>query len=446
MLTIAGPASRFCDGLSRRSFLQVGGLALGGLSLPQLLRAEAGAPGRRSHKAIIMVYLPGGPPHLDLYDPKPEAPAEIRGEFRPIRTAVPGVQICEHLPRLAALMDRLVLVRTVTGAVDEHAAHLCLTGRPLQGPQPSGGWPSFGTVVGRALGPADRSVPPTVDLSPRMEHAPYNDPGPGFLGVGHAAFRPSGGTMQDMVLRGMTLNRLGDRRALLASFDRLRRDLDASGAMRGMDAFNLQALDVLTSVKLIEALDLSREDARVRDRYGKGDPRVEPTLKAAPRLMEPLLAARRLVEAGARCVTVAFGAWDWHEKLFVNLKEDLPLFDRGMSALIEDLHQRGLDRDVTVVAWGEFGRTPRVNGAAGRDHWPAVSCALLAGGGMRTGQVIGATNRLGERPRERPVHVLEILATLYDRAGVELDRLTYTDLSGRPHALLDGHQPIRELA
>src|SRR5262249_22110875 len=318
-------------------------------------------------KAIIMVYLPGGPSHLDMFDLKPEAPAGTRGGFKPIRTRVPGIQVCELLPRLAAAMDKLVLIRSITGAVDEHAAHLCLPGRPLQGPQPAGGWPSYGSVVAKVLGPADRAVPPSVNLSPRMEHDPYNDTGPGFLGVGHASFRPSGGALRDLVLRGVRLEQLDNRRALLTSFDRLRRDLDTSGILRGLDAFHQQALNVLTSPKLLEALDLSREDVRVRERYGKGDPRVEPTLKAAPRLMEPLLAARRLVEAGARCVTVAFGAWDWHDKLFINLKDDLPLFDRGISALVEDLHQRGLDKDVLVLAWGEFGRSPRINPGAGRD-------------------------------------------------------------------------------
>src|SRR5262249_24374119 len=217
------------------------------------------------------------------------------------------------------------------------------------------------------------------------------------------------------------------------------------GATRGMDSFHVQALGVLTSRKLLDALDLSREDPRVCRQYGKGDPRVEPTLKAAPRVLEPLLAARRLVEAGARCVTVAFGAWDWHEKNFVNLKEDLPLFDQGVAALVRDLDQRGLDQDVSVVAWGEFGRSPRINNTAGRDHWPAVSCALLAGGGMRTGQVIGETNRLGEVPRERPVHFLEVLATLYDRAGLDTRQLTVPDLSGRPRSLIEEYKPIAEL-
>jgi hypothetical protein len=380
-----------------------------------------------------------------MFDPKPAAPLDVRGPFRLIRTRVPGVHMAEHLPRLAAVMDKLALIRSITGGVDEHASHICLTGRTLQGTQPPGGWPSYGSVVAKLLGPADRAVPPAVNLALPMEHQPYNDSGPGFLGAGHPSFRTSGRAKRDLVLRGVSLERLGDRRALRASFDGMRRGLDARGATRGMDSFHEQALGVLTSRKLLDALDLTREDPRVCRAYGKGDPRVEPTLKAAPRLLEPFLAARRLVEAGVRCVTVAFGAWDWHEKNFVNLKEDLPLLDRGVAALVHDLHQRGLDQDVSVLAWGEFGRSPRINKGAGRDHWPAVSSALLAGGGMPMGQVIGETNRLGEVPRERPVHFLEVLATLYDRVGLDVRQMTVPDMSGRPRSLLEDYKPIAEL-
>jgi hypothetical protein len=349
------------------------------------------------------------------------------------------------LPRLAALMDKLAVIRSITGAVDEHASHICLTGWSLQGPQPAGGWPSFGSVVSKLLGPSDRSVPPFIGVSAKMEHMPYDDPGPGFLGAAHALYPAQGEGKRDLVLQDITLERLGDRRALLAGFDRLRRNLDSGGMMRGMDSFHQQAFGVLTSRRLAEALDLTREDPRVRDRYGRGDPRVEPTLKAAPRMMEPLLLARRLVEAGARCVTVAFGAWDWHEKNFVNLKLDLPMFDQGVAALVSDLHERDLDQDVAVLAWGEFGRSPRVNKATGRDHWPAVSCALLAGGGLRTGQVIGSTNRLGEFPRDRPVHVQEVLATLYVHLGLDIRRIAFPDLSGRPRYLIEDYSPMPEL-
>jgi uncharacterized protein (DUF1501 family) len=214
--------------------------------------------------------------------------------------------------------------------------------------------------------------------------------------------------------------------------------------MEGLDAFNQQAFGVLTSSKLLHALDLGREDQRIVERYGKGDPK--PHGDAAPMLTEQFLMARRLVEAGARVVTVAFGFWDYHGKNFDNARKDLPLLDRGVTALVQDLHERGLDKDVSVIVWGEFGRTPTINKDGGRDHWPRVSCALLAGGGMKTGQVIGATDRLGGEASERPVHFQEVFATLYHRLGIDVNKATIEDLTGRPQFLVDNnHQPMREL-
>jgi len=443
MLSIYGTNSRFCDGVSRRNFIRIGALALGGLSLPNLLRAEGQAGIRRSHKAVIMIYLPGGPPHQDLFDIKTEAPSEIRGEFKPIATNVPGIRICEHLPRLASIMDKLAIVRSISNAIDDHSDFACLTGRPKRNPPP-GGWPEFGSVVSKVQGAIDPAVPLFIGLEPTMQHRPYNDSGPGFLGVGHRSFRPQGEGKSDMVLNGVTLDRLANRRALLRGFDRFRRDVDASGLMDGMDSFNEQAMGVLTSSKLLEALDYQKEDPRVIERYGKGDAR--PRGDAAPRLTEQFLIARRLVEAGARCVTVAFGFWDYHSHNFQTARQDLPLLDRGLSALVTDLHDRGLDQDVSVVAWGEFGRTPVINKDAGRDHWPRVSCAVLAGGGMKTGQVIGATDRLGGEVADRPVQFGEVFATLYHNLGIDPNRTTITDLSGRPQYLVDGGlQPMREL-
>lgn len=444
MLTLYGQPYRLCDAVTRRAFLKIGGLALGGLSLADLLRAEAEAGVRGSHKAVIMVFLPGGPAHLDLYDLKPNAPAEVRGEFRPIKTNVPGIEICEHLPRLAGIMDKLVVIRSLVGATDDHASHLCLTGYGRQGPQPSGNWPNVGSVVSKLQGPADPTVPPFVALAARMLHPPYNDSGPGFLGLSHAGFLPDGECRANMALKTLSLERLQERRALLSSFDRLRRDLDATGTASAMDAFCRQAFEVLTSSKLRDALDLSREDPRVRERYGAGTAELIPAFNAAPRLTQQFLIARRLVEAGARCVTLAFGAWDWHDANFVGLKGQLPYLDQGVSALVEDLHARGLDKDVSVVVWGEMGRTPRINKNAGRDHWPAVSCALLAGGGMHAGQVIGSTNGTGEAVQDQPVHFLDVFATLYRNLGLDTSK-TLTDLAGRPQFLVDHHQPIREL-
>jgi hypothetical protein len=443
MLRIDGSGSRFCDGISRRNFLKIGALGLGGFALPELLRSEAALGQRPGHKAVIMIFLPGGPSHQDMFDLKMNAPLEIRGEFKPISTNVPGIQICEHLPQLAKTMDKMVVIRSMVGAEDNHYAFQCLTGRHMRN-QPPGGWPALGSVLSKVQGPVNPSVPPFIGLSPKMGHVPWSDAGtPGFLGISHAPFKPEGAGKSDMVLNGVTLDRLSDRKALLDGFDRFRRDVDASGLMEGLDSFNQQAFGMLTSSRLLEALDLEREDANVRERYGKGDPKNRDD--GGPKLMEHFLVARRLVEAGARCVTLAFSRWDHHGDNFGALRQDLPLLDQGLSALIEDLHQRGLDKDVSVVVWGEFGRTPIINKDGGRDHWPRVSCAVLAGGGMKTGQVIGATDRLGGEAVERPVHFGEVFATLYHNLGLDLNKVAVTDLSGRPQFLVDGYQPLREV-
>ncbi len=445
MLTIAGTSSsKFCDGVSRRDFLRIGSLAFGGLALPQLLQAEQLAGIRKSHKAVIMIYLVGAPPHQDMFDLKMDAPMEIRGPHRPIRTNVPGIQISEHMPRCAAIMDKLVPIRTMYGSPNgDHDSFICYTGRPVP-TQPPGGWPSMGAVLSKLRGPTEPTIPPFVGLAPKAGHPPYGSPGhPGFLGPTHSAFRPDGPGLGDLKLNGVTLDRLSDRKALLTGFDNFRRDVDGSGAVEGMDSFQQQAFSILTSSKLLEALDVSREPAKVRERYGKGDPKNYGD--GAPRNCEQFLIARRLVEAGARCVTLNFGRWDFHSNNHSELLTHLPLFDQAMSALVEDLHERGLDKDVAVVAWGEFGRTPQINADAGRDHWPQVGCALLAGGGMKTGQVIGATDRLGGEIADRGVHFGEVFATLYHQLGLDPNRVTLPDLSGRPQYLVDGWPPMREL-
>jgi hypothetical protein len=448
MLTILGPSptekTRFCDGLTRRSFLRIGGLALGGLSMPQLLRAEAKSGPAKSNKAIIMIFLPGGPPHQDMFDLKRDAPAEIRGEFQPIETNVPGIEICEHLPRMAAMMDKLVPIRSIYGSSGDHDAHQCMTGYSRRDRQPPGGRPGLGSYISRLQGPVDPSVPPFVALQPKMGEMRWAECGqPGFLGPAHAAFKPDGEGLANMVLQGVTLDRLRDRQSILANFDNFRRDADSSGVMSGMDAFNQRAFDVLTSSKLRDALDLEREDQRLRDRYGRGT--AENHADGGPRLLDQFLLARRLVEAGVRCVTIGYSRWDWHSQNFDTARKELPMLDQGVTALVEDLDNRGMLDDVTVVVWGEFGRTPRINKNGGRDHWPQVSCALLAGGGMRTGQVIGSTNRLGEVPKDRPVHFQEVFATMYHNLGIDVQNTTLIDHAGRPQYLVDIRQPIREL-
>lgn len=436
---------RLCDGISRRDFIKIGGLSLGGLSLPQLLHAEQLAGIRKSHKAVIMIYLAGAPPHQDMFDLKMDAPLEIRGPHRPAKTNVPGIQISEHMPYCAKIMDKLVPIRTMYGSPSgDHDSFICYTGRPVT-KQPPGGWPSMGSVLSKLQGPADPAIPAFVGLAPKAGHPPYGSPGhPGYLGAAQSAFRPNGGPgMDDLKLNGVTLERLADRRALLASFDSLRRNLDASGAVQELDGFTQAAFNILTSSKLMDALDLSKEPHKVRERYGTGDPKNYGD--GAPRNCEHFLMARRLVEAGVRCVTLNFGRWDFHSNNHSELLTHLPLFDQGMSALVEDLHQRGLEKDVAVVAWGEFGRTPQINKDGGRDHWPQLGCALLAGGGMKTGQVIGATDRLGGEITERGVHFGEVFATLYHQLGIDPNRVTLPDLSGRPQYLVDGWQPMPEL-
>lgn len=450
MLTLLGrPGSRgMCDGISRRNFLRIGGLGLAGLSLPQLLKAEA-ATGKRG-KSVIMIYLVGGPPHQDMFDLKPEAPPEIAGPWRPIHTNVPGMEICEAFPRLARMADKLVTIRSIVDSQPGHDAYQVFNGHHPRTPKPSGGWPQLGSVVARLQGSTQATTPPYISLCYTCSHGPYNEPGPGFLGPAYNPFRPTGPTRDDMVLNGISLERLADRRKLLQSIDGFRRDVDASGMMNGMDAFTQQAMSLLTSSKLADALDLSKEDPEVVERYGTGDPTKFMDGNGAPRVPQSLLLARRLIEAGARIVTLNYSKWDWHggknNSIFKREAEDFPAFDQCVSALVEDLHQRGLADDCTVIIWGEFGRTPKINEQVGRDHWPRVNCALLAGGGMRTGQVIGSTDRLGGEVASRPVTFSEIYATLYHNLGIDTRTTTLDDLAGRPQYLLDQTvSPLPEL-
>jgi hypothetical protein len=442
--------------LSRRSFLQIGSFGLAGLTLPQLLKAESQAGRAASTKSVILIYLVGGPPHQDMFDLKPNAPKEIAGPWRPTATNVTGIQICEAFPRLARMMDTLVVVRSLVGNQSDHDAVQVFNGHHPRKSTASGGWPQFGSVVSKMQGPADRAVPPFISLCYTCTHGPYNEPGPGFLGPALAPFRPLGPSRDDMALRGVAVDQLADRKTLLRSFDTLRREIDATGTMQGMDHFTQQAFGLLTSSKLANALDLSREDPRVVARYGTGNPKIFMDGNGAPRVPQSLLMARRLIEAGARVVTLNYSKWDWHggknvegqadNSIFLREAEDFPVFDQCVSALVEDLHQRGLDRDCTVIIMGEFGRTPKISAQVGRDHWPQVNCALLVGGGMKTGHVIGATDRIGGEAIARPVTFGELYATLYHNLGIEVNQTTLLDLNGRPQYLVeDQARPLHEL-
>ncbi len=472
MLNLSSPTFRQGNRLTRRAWLQIGGLAMGGLALPGLLRAQAQAPpgrlgGQKPIKGVIMVLLPGGPTHLDTFDPKPEAPAEIRGEFRPIATNVPGIQICEHLPRLARLADKLTIIRSLVGFRDDHNTHWCSTGweshppmdaSPIVAGFPAGDWPSLGSVLSRKLGPRVVGVPPAVDLTPKDADARFILRTPptqaGYLGVAHAGFEVQAVDRHNITLDGIDPRRLADRRSMLASFDGFRRQMDTTTS-DGIDIYQRQAFEVLTSSRLAQALDLSREDAATRSLYGLG--RAYPDERGGNTHLDQFLLARRVIEAGARCVTLAFSRWpfgrvlrgdhnwDWHKDLFPEARMTLPLLDLGLSALIQDLHQRNLLDEIAIVVWGEFGRTPRINGNGGRDHWPKVMSALVAGGGLRTGQVLGSTSRWGEEPRTRPVHFRDVFATLYQRLGIDIATTQFTDLSGRPQYLVGEHRVVAEL-
>ena len=464
------PETQSTDGsrMSRRCWLRIGGLAMGGLALPDILRAEAKSSQPRGIKGVILVLLPGGPTHLDTFDPKPDAPAEIRGEFRPIATNVPGIAICEHLPRLAKMADKLAIIRSLVGFRDDHNTHWCSTGweshpamdaSPLVPGFPQGDWPSMGSVLSKKLGPRVDGVPPCVDLTPKDADARFimrTPPGqPGYLGVAHAGFEVQAVDRRNIMLNGMDLPRLNDRRALLARFDSFRQQLDAAGVGDGIDTFQRQAIELLTSSRLAKALDLGNEDARSRARFGLD--LAYPDEREGKHYLDQFLLARRVIEAGARCVTMVFSRhpfgrvlrgdhnWDWHKDLFPEARRTLPLLDLGLSALFQDLDERGLLKEVAVVVWGEFGRTPRINQNAGRDHWAKVCSALVAGGGMRGGQVIGSTTRWGEEPHARPVHFRDVFATLYQRLGIDVATTHFNDLSGRPHDLVGNHRPLPEL-
>jgi len=443
MLNIYGPAAKYCDGVNRRGFLKIGAFAFGAtcFSLTDLYRAEANAPAPNSssHKAVINIFLGGGPPHQDMWDIKTEAPREIRGEFRPIATNVNGIQIGEVFQRMAGHMDKSVVIRSITGCADRHDAVQCLTGWPHDSLRPLGGRPSIGAVLSKVQGPADPSVPPFVGLAAPTQHRPWSDAGQtGFLGPSYSPFRPEGQGLADMRLNGISVDQLADRRRLMESFDSLRRDIDINGTIQGLDSAQQRALGVLTSSRLLDALDISREPMAVRERYGDGKP-YQYQFDGAPTVNDQLLVARRLVEAGVRCVTLTFGRWDSHGQNFNLVRDHGGKLDQCLSALVEDLQQRGMLNDVTIVVWGEFGRTPRINNGAGRDHWAPVSCCLMIGGGMRTGMVIGATNRLGEIASQRPVYQGEVIATIYRNLGIDPDRVNILDPTGRPQHLADHH-------
>ncbi len=430
MFTLYGSKDRCCDGVDRRSFLKVGAMGIGSLSLVDLLRAEAQAGVGSSHKALINIFLAGGPSHTDMFDLKPDAPSEYRGEFNPINTNVNGLQICEHMPNLAKMADKYAVIRSIVGTYDDHTHIHMQSGWHRRDLEAVGGRPSLGAVVSKVQGSTGQA-PPFVSLMGQIE--------PGFLGPIYQPYRPDGPGRANLKLdQGMTTARLSDRTALLRNLDTLKRSADSTGKMEAMDVFTQRAVEMITSGAMADALDVEKEDPKILARYRSGGNKQRNET-------DGFLIARRLIEAGVRTVSLRVGGWDTHENNFKQLRSLLPVIDASLAALISDLHERGLDKDVTVVMWGEFGRTPRVNNKAGRDHWSKVMQAVVAGGGMRTGQIIGSTDRYGGEASERPVHLREVFATLYRNMGIMAKDTTLPDPAGRPQYLVDDRDPIAEL-
>ena len=458
---------------TRRHFLTAGALGVGGLTLAQLLRAEAWAkesgqkPARE--KAVINIHLDGGPPHMDMFDLKPTAPVEIRGECRPISTSLPELHMSHLMPRLAARAKHVAFIRSLVGSAGRHDGFQCQSGFRAQDLESLGGRPAVGSVIAKLRGSSQDVAPSFVDL---MQGRPLvrNSARPGFLGPAYRPFRPDmdsmfqrqlePGMVGELARKGehhttelkliaaLSERRLASRIDLLGQLDGIRRDMDASGMMDAMDQFTQQAVGILTSGRFADALDLSLEDPRSLARYTvpEGTITARHTTSDEPRAVQKLLLARRLIEAGVRCVSVSFSDFDTHSSNFPRLELLLPMLDFGLSALIDDLQERGMLDDVVIVAWGEFGRTPKIDAkTGGRHHWPAVGPAMIAGGGLHTGQIIGSTDRTASEVRNRPVHYQDVLATLYHVIGIDSSRTTITDPSGRPQYLLDEGRPIEEL-
>ena len=468
MLSFRGGPAKNCDGLSRRSFLRAGSLGIGGLSLSDLIRAESVSGKGSSAKSIIHIHLDGGPPQMDMIDPKPDSPVEYRGDIKSIPSEIPGIHLSELMPNLAKNAKKFAFLRSLVGADGQHNAYQCQSGYKASEKGPAGGWPAMGCVINKLLGSPSAPAPAFVDLMQGRGQV-RNSVRPGFLGPSANPFRPDISSMFKRELedamktelaklrkghsvdlnlnKDINVGRLDDRLGLLQGLDRTRREIDAVGSMEALDTFTQQAYGILTSGKIAEAMDLSKEDPKVISRYVPVMKEKELAFftSEGPQAAKKLLLARRLIEAGVRVVNVSISDFDTHSKNFVRMKQLVPIVDHAISTLIEDLDERGMLDDVTVLAWGEFGRTPKVNANAGRDHWPKVAMGILAGGGMNVGQVIGATDRYAAEAVQRPVHYKDVIATLYHNLGIDPQQTTVEDSSGRPHYLLKDCRPIKEL-
>lgn len=431
--------------LSRRELLRVGALGLGGLTLADLLRQEATAKVSQRPKSVIYVVLNGGPSHIDMWDLKPQAPLEYRGPFAPIATSLAGVQICEHMPRQAAMMDRTALVRGIRSVENDHYLSEVYSGLP----RTSGKRPAFGSIISK-LAPTQAALPTYVSLNESNSDL-FDFEKPHYVGAGHAPFRPFKESLTDLT-PVKNLEQLENRKSLLAAFDNLHRNLDQRDAFGGLDRFQAQALQMIASPQVRDAFDISSETPETLARYGHKAGKY-PHQTAKQYMYDwngkPFLMARRLVEAGVRVVTLHAAEWDHHSSadgdIFFALKCLMPVLDMSIAALVNDLKDRGLSDDVLVVVLGEFGRTPKITPLGpGREHWADAGCALFYGGGLTMGQVIGETDSRAERSVNGKITFQNVMSTIYHVLGINLD-IKLPDFNGRPQHLLDDRTPIREL-
>jgi hypothetical protein len=433
MFRLLGSRTRTdCDGANRRDFLKIGALGLTGLALPDLLRLRAAAKSAgkpTKSTSVVWLWLGGGPTHIETFDPKMSAPAEFRSIVGATKTNVTGVEIGSVFPKMARIADKMTFVRSFAHGNSGHGGgtHWVMTGYdfpPADNNQPQVK-PAWGSILARHRGANNPAT--GLPTYVRSNHI-YGD-GPAWLGTSYAPFDTSGSSRSNMDLK-VTIDRLGDRRSLLKTFDTIDRQVDKSGLLAGLDSFETQAFDLIQS-RAREVFDVRREDPRTRDHYG-------------PNLGEQMLQARRLCEAGVGFVTIHFGGWDMHGQIEAGMKNLGPQVDRAVAAFVEDCSLRGLDKDILLVITGEFGRTPRINGGVGRDHWAPLSTLALAGGGLKMGQVVGESNAKAEVPKSKPVTPQDLMATVFHVLGVPLD-LQYKDQAGRPTSMVEGGKPIAEM-
>ncbi|MBM3980980.1 MAG: DUF1501 domain-containing protein [Planctomycetes bacterium] len=453
-LDLGSSPARYCDGVSRRSFLQLGVAGMAAVGVPELLRAKEQSKDTSKNTSVILIWLDGGPGHMDMYDMKPDAPAEYRGIWKPIRSKVPGFDVTELYPKQARVTDKFSMVRSLHHNTGDHFAggHRMLTTKDMgvSGANNAGKFPGIGAIVNRELGARKQGMPGYT----ATPHAASIGLAPGYfgahmLGAQHDPFvtgDPSSAGFQVRNLNlaaGLTVEKLEDRKGLLTHFDKNRKHLDAHPTAQALDKFSAEAFDFVTGPRARQAFDIAKEPTRLRDRYGRGS------------WGQSTLLARRLVEAGSTFVTVHFGGWDHHWDLKKGYENYLPQVDSAVASLFEDLDERGLLETTLVVLCGEFSRTPKMNdggnggapmsmGTPGRDHWGNAMFCLMGGGGIKGGQVIGSTDRLGQRPHTRAVTPSNIHATIYSVLGID-PKLQLLDPSGRPVNVLDDPEPISEL-